>query len=153
MFGQFLSWYIHWILKVFDKLSTKQTNKQTKMLPLLLNRTKTCAGFRSLRSYKMKRGRAPAPRAWPGRSARCTRTCPHPRWPPGVRAEAGPVSARRSACPNAASRRSLWSSPPLYRNAGCPARCVPGRRRSPCGRAWRGSWGWRAGTGSGRTWS
>lgn len=26
-FGQFLSWYIHWILKGLHKLSTKQTNK------------------------------------------------------------------------------------------------------------------------------
>lgn len=110
-------------------------------------------GFQPFRNYKVTRARAPAPRAWPERCARCTRTCPRPRWPPGVREEAGPGWAHRSACLNAASWRSLWSSPPRYRSAGCPGPCVPGRWPSPCGKAWRGSWGWTAGTGSGRTWS
>lgn len=105
----------------------------------------------ALRSCKVRPVHGPWLHAWPERCGRCTQTCPRQWWSPAAHAAAGLVSAHPSACPNAAWQTCLWSFRSLCRSAGCRARCAQERSQSPFGKAWQGSSGWMAATGSGRT--
>lgn len=141
-------WPVFWWRNSISKLSDRFT---LFLVPLHLPSLVSLLCELALRKYKVRQEREPWPHAWPERCGRCTRTCPHQRWSPAAHAKAGPLSAHRSVCLNAAWQRCLWSFRPLYRSAGCPAPYALGRRQLPCGKVWQESWGWRAETGSGRT--